>query len=227
METPKIAKYYPILSGSNNNERELLSTNTGSPLVSKFDVGKGYIYLQAVPLNSVFSDLQAKAIFAPMVYNTAVYKKNNQPLYFTIGKDNLLELKNENFPMAIGSESVYKLSNGKNEFIPENRSVGNTILLRVNTTLSSDGHYTINANNKNLGVAAFNFDRTESTLKFTEKDELKKIFSQKNHLVLDNTRANLAAEVKQIKDGILLWKLCVILSLLFLLIEVLLIRFWK
>ena len=227
METPKVAKYYPILSGSNNNERELLSTNTGSPLVSKFDVGKGYIYLQAVPLNSVFSDLQAKAIFAPMVYNTAVYKKNNQPLYFTIGKDNLLELKNENFPMAIGSESVYKLSNGKDEFIPENRSVGNTILLRVNTTLSSDGHYTINANNKNLGVAAFNFDRTESTLKFTEKDELKKIFSQKNHLVLDNTRTNLAAEVKQIKDGILLWKLCVILSLLFLLIEVLLIRFWK
>jgi hypothetical protein len=145
METPKIAKYYPILSGSNNNERELLSTNTGSPLVSKFDVGKGYIYLQAVPLNSVFSDLQAKAIFAPMVYNTAVYKKNNQALYFTIGKDNLLELKNENFPMAIGSESVYKLSNGKNEFIPENRSVGNTVLLRVNTTLSSDGHYTINA----------------------------------------------------------------------------------
>jgi len=93
--------------------------------------------------------------------------------------------------------------------------------------LPSDGHYSITANNKNLGVAAFNFDRTESTLKFAGKAELKNIFNQKNQLVLDNTRANLAAEVKQIKDGILLWKLCVILSLLFLLIEVLLIRFWK
>jgi hypothetical protein len=144
-------------------------------------------------------------------------------LYYTIGKDNLLELKNE----TSNGESVYKLSNGKNEFIPENRSVGNTVLLRVNTTLPSDGHYSIIANNKNLGVAAFNFDRTESTLKFAEKAELKNIFNQKNQLVLDNTRANLSAEVKQIKDGILLWKLCVILSLLFLLIEVLLIRFWK
>jgi hypothetical protein len=223
VETPRIFKFYPILSNSSNNEREILSTNTGSPLVSKFDAGKGFIYLQSVPLNSSFSDLQSKAIFAPMVYNVAVYKKINQPLYYTIGKDNLLELRNEN----TANESVYKLSNGKNEFIPENRSVGNSVLLLVNTTLPSDGHYTIASNNKNLGVAAFNFDRTESTLQFADKDELKNIFSQKNQLVLDNTRANLAAEVKQIKDGILLWKLCVILSLLFLLTEVLLIRFWK
>ena len=223
VETPKIKKLYPILSSSNTNERELLSTNLNSSLVSKFDIGKSFVYLQAVPLNAEFSDLQAKAIFAPMVYNAAVYKKNNQPLFYTIGKDNLLELKNGN----TNNESVYKLSNGKNEFIPENRSVGNTVLLRVNTTLSSDGIYTISANDKNLGIAAFNFDRTESNLKFTEKADLTNIFNQKNQIVLDNTKANLSAEVKQIKDGVLLWKVCVILSLLFLLIEILLIRFWK
>jgi len=97
----------------------------------------------------------------------------------------------------------------------------------VNTTLSSDGIYAISANDKNLGIAAFNFDRTESNLKFTEKADLKNIFNQKNQIVLDNTKANLSAEVKQIKDGVLLWKVCVILSLLFLLIEILLIRFWK
>ena len=230
VETPKIKKLYPILPGPNTNEREILATNLNSSLVTKFDVGKGFVYLQAVPLNADYSDLQAKAIFAPMVYNAAVYKKNNQPLFYTIGKDNLLELKNNLSADSQGStnnESVYKLSNGKNEFIPENRSVGNTVLLRVNNLLSSDGIYVISANNKNSGIAAFNFDRTESDLKFTEKDDLKNIFNQKNQIILDNTNANLSAEVKQIKDGVLLWKVCVILSLLFLLIEILLIRFWK
>ena len=159
VETPKIKKFYPILTNSGNNEREILITNVGSPLVAKFDVG-AMIYLQSVPLNADFSDLQAKAIFAPMVYNTAVYKKNDQPLFYTIGRDNLIELKNES---ATG-ESVYKLSNGKNEFIPENRSVGNTVLLRVNNTLPSDGHYNISINDKTLGIAAFNFDRSESDL---------------------------------------------------------------
>ncbi len=223
VETPKIKKYYPVLAASAAMEREILATNLNTPLVAKFDAGKGFIYLQAVPLHPDFSDLQAKAIFAPMVYNCAVYKKNNQPVYYIIGRDNLLELKNE----YANGESVYKLSNGKNEFIPENRSVGNTVLLRVNTTLASDGHYAISADNKNLGIAAFNFDRTESNLLFASVSDLKSIFNRKNQLVLDNTRANLSASVKQIKDGILLWKLCVILSLVFLLVEILLIRFWK
>ncbi len=223
VETPKIKKLYPILSNTNNNEREILSTNIGSPLVTKFEAGNGFIYVQAVPLSADFSDIQANAIFAPMVYNSAVYKKNKQALYYTIGKDNLIELKNSN----TNGESVYKLSNGKNEFIPENRSVGNSVLLRVNNTLESDGHYSINSNNNELGIAAFNFDRTESNLKFASKDEIATTFNQKNQLILDNTKANLSAEVKQIKDGVLLWKICVILSLLFLLIEILLIRFWK
>ena len=223
VETPKIKKLYPILSNTNNNEREILSTNIGSPLVTKFDAGNGFIYVQAVPLSADFSDIQANAIFAPMVYNSAVYKKNKQALYYTIGKDNLIELKNSN----TNGESVYKLSNGKNEFIPENRSVGNSVLLRVNNTLESDGHYSINSNNNELGIAAFNFDRTESNLKFASKDEIATTFNKKNQLILDNTKANLSAEVKQIKDGVLLWKICVILSLLFLLIEILLIRFWK
>ena len=223
VETPKIKKLYPILSNTNNNEREILSTNIGSPLVTKFEAGNGFIYVQAVPLSADFSDIQANAIFAPMVYNSAVYKKNKQALYYTIGKDNLIELKNSN----TNGESVYKLSNGKNEFIPENRSVGNSVLLRVNNTLESDGHYSINSNNNELGIAAFNFDRTESNLKFASKDEIATTFNKKNQLILDNTKANLSAEVKQIKDGVLLWKICVILSLLFLLIEILLIRFWK
>jgi hypothetical protein len=223
VETPKIKKLYPVLPAVGNNFREILSTNTGSPLLAKFDAGKGFIYLQAVPLNAEFSDLQAKALFAPMVYNCAVYKKNNQPLYYTIGKDNLIELKSEN---ATG-ESVYKLSNGKNEFIPENRSVGNTVLLRVNNLLPSDGHYSIGINNNVLGVAAFNFDRSESNLKFAGKEELKNIFNGKHQLVLDNNSVGLSAEVKQIKDGVLLWKLCVILALACLLAEILLIRFFN
>ena len=223
MEQPKFSKFYPIQVNNQVNEREILSTNAGTPLVAKFDVGKGYIYLQAVPLLNSFSDLAAKAIFAPMIYNTAVYKKNNMPLYYTIGKDNLLEVKNE----ISNSEAVYKLTNGKYEFIPENRTIGNTILLRVNTTLPTDGLYNIVNNAKTQAVVAFNFDRTESGLRFADNSMLAKIFNQKNQIILDNAQSNLSVAVKHIKDGILLWKVCVILSLIFLLIEVVLLRFWK
>ena len=59
------------------------------------------------------------------------------------------------------------------------------------------------------------------------KKSKRELFNQKNQIILDNTNVNLSAAIKQLKEGVLLWKLCVILSLLFLLAEVLLIRFWK
>ena len=70
-------------------------------------------------------------------------------------------------------------------------------------------------------------DQKKTTIHILVGLFLANIFNQKNQIILDNTNANLSAEVKQIKDGVLLWKVCVILSLLFLLIEILLIRFWK
>ncbi len=223
IEKPTFSKFFPILSGRNQNERVLLSTNLNLPFISKFESGNGLAYLQAVPMQKEFSNLASMAIFAPMLYNAAVYKKNNQALYYVIGQNNLIELKNE----QTTSESNYKLSNGKHEFIPENRSIGNTTLLNVQTNLPNDGIYSILSDNKTVGMAAFNYDRTESSLEFAGKQDLASIYNQKNQLILDNTQANLAAEVKQIKDGVALWKLCVILSLFFLLIEILLIRYWK
>ncbi|HQD11693.1 MAG TPA: hypothetical protein PLW43_02010, partial [Chitinophagales bacterium] len=89
------------------------------------------------------------------------------------------------------------------------------------------GHYTVMVGNNPLKVTAFNFDRSESQLVFTDKDKLKQRYSGKNQQILENTQANIASHVKQIKDGILLWKVCVILSLIFILTEILLIRYWK
>ena len=153
----------------------------------------------------------------------AVYKKYAHPLYYIIGRDNLIELKG----VSANGETVYRMSNGKWEFIPENRSVGNSVLLHVNHELESDGNYAIQTDKSAIGSVAFNYDRTESDLKFKDQKELKALYSAKNQLLLDNSASNLVAEVKQIKEGIILWKLCLILCLIFLLAEVLLVRFMK
>jgi hypothetical protein len=223
LDLPKISQFYPFRGGANSAERPLLSTNTGTPLLSVFDAGNGLLYLQAAPLNADFTDLGTKAVFPPVVYNMAVYKKYSRPMYYTIGKDNLVELKGE----SADGETIYNLSNGRSEFIPENRSIGNSVVLRVNQDLESDGIYTIRSGQTDKGAAAFNYDRSESTLKFKDKTALAALYSDKNQLLLDNSSANLAASVKQIKEGIILWKLCLILCLVFILSEVLLIRFMK
>lgn len=223
LDLPKIQQFYPFRGGANSAERPLLQTNTGTPLISKFDAGNGFVFLQAAPLIADYTDLGAKAVFPPIVYNMAVYKKYSRPLYYTIGKDNLVELKG----VSADGETVYTLSNGQSEFIPENRSIGNSVLLRVNQNLETDGVYSIRTGKNTMGSVAFNYDRSESDLRFKNNDQLKALYSAKNQLLLDNTAANLAASVKQIKEGIILWKLCLILCLVFILSEVLLIRWMK
>jgi len=222
-ELPAISAFYPIESDAGHRESALLYTNTGAPLAARYDAGNGYVYLQAVPLHTDFSQLAVSALLPPLLYNAAVFRKQSAPLYYVIGKDELIEVKDS----ARIKEQVYRMTNGNNEFIPENRSLGNTTLLRVNTTLPEAGHYTVMAGNNPLKVTAFNFDRSESQLVFTDKDKLKQRYSGKNQQILENTQANIASHVKQIKDGILLWKVCVILSLIFILTEILLIRYWK
>ena len=222
LETPVIKKLYPI-GNPYNNMRELLSTDVGSPLVAAFNTGNGVIYLQAVPLDAAFSNLQSSVLFAPMLYNAALFKRNIQSLYYTIGKDNIIELKN----ITSLGEQAYVMSNGNYEFIPENRSIGNSVLLRVNWTLPVNGHYTVSENNKPIAVVSFHFDRSESELRFADRQELRKRYNKISQFILNSSNSNLFAEVKKIKDGVLLWKLCVILALLFLLAEILIIRYFN
>lgn len=80
VETPKIKKYYPVVAASGANQRELLSTTLNTPLVAKFDAGKGFIYLQAVPLQADFSDPRQPPYLRRWCITVPCTKKNNQPV---------------------------------------------------------------------------------------------------------------------------------------------------
>jgi hypothetical protein len=79
-----------------------------------------------------------------------------------------------------------------------------------------------------LDELAFNMERAESILERFSEKELAEQYKNRHVSILTTTSA--AAFGKEIKDrylGTPLWKHALLLSLLFLLAEVLLIRFWK
>jgi hypothetical protein len=71
-----------------------------------------------------------------------------------------------------------------------------------------------------------NYNRDESAMQFWKTDELKKSTQIKNAEWLEGN-LNVAESINELQHGMPLWKVCVILALLFLLIEILLIRFMK
>ena len=77
---------------------------------------------------------------------------------------------------------------------------------------------------------SFNYDRNESRLDFLSIKEIEKEIKDKqlkNFTLIESGKKHLGLLIKEINQGVKLWKFFVILALIFLLGEVILIRLWK
>lgn len=224
IDLPKIEKFYPLNVNAQTMHYDIMSSTTNTPLLSKFIVGNGIVYIQSTPLDISFSDIGTKAVYAPIVYNMAIIKNYAPSLFYTIGKDNLIKIP----ALQNNHQEQVSISNQTQEFIPESRMLGNVLSLNVKQNLERDGFYKIKIGNHTiLGNIAFNFNRKESDLNFATIENLENRFDFPNFKILEQKNSNIFAQVKHIKDGTVLWKIFIVLALLCLLIEILLIRFLK
>jgi hypothetical protein len=77
---------------------------------------------------------------------------------------------------------------------------------------------------------AFNFDRKESDMNFMTKDDLQKQIDEKglkNIQIIEPNEKTLTNALQEVNDGKKLWKLFLILNLIFLAAEILIIRLFK
>ena len=154
----------------------------------------------------------------------AISSAKESKIGYTIGKDDYLEADSK----GIAGETSYKMKGAKEEFIPEQRIVAAKAILGVKDGTKDAGFYSLFTRPDSiLYKFGFNFDRRESVLTyFTSKDL--KTYERKNLKVLDDTaEANMTAIVGERNQGVALWRWCVIAALLFLALEVALLRFWK
>ena len=74
---------------------------------------------------------------------------------------------------------------------------------------------------------AFNYNRTESNLAYQSVDNLKEIFGSTVDIYDNVLEANFSDIIQGNIIGKHFWKYCLLACLIFLLIESLLIRFWR
>ena len=224
MSLPRAKKYYTFSRSSVSNEETILTLKDGNSFFSRFPVQSGSLYLCASPLDENFSDLPVHGIFVPILYKMALLNiQNGQNSYF-IGDKTRVEVdapKNS-------AEKVFKIKGENVEFIPEQFAVGNKILLGLNEQIKKAGFYKISLENSEMSdVLALNFDRKESDLKFFTAENLKENYPQKNVAIVNGAKTEATEIVRELERGTALWRFCIILSLVFLAVEIALLRFWK
>jgi len=214
---------YTFSNFTSRGGQTLLNYRDGSPYLQKYNKGKGILYVCASPLNENNSDLVRIAeVFVPMVYKMALSSGNTKAISYTIGNDNLVETNN----VSLGVESIYKIK-GKQEFIPGQTKVGNKTIIDFNDMISKSGYYDLSVNDTIVDRYAFNYDRTESKLDFLNSQNLKEKYGSTYEIYEDFLKADLSQMISDKDKGKSLWRLFLILALVFLALETLLLRFWN
>jgi hypothetical protein len=201
----------------------ILKFKNDKPFLSVFE-RSGHVYIMASPLEASFSDLASNALFVPVMYKLAAgAQKGTGRLYHTLNEsfiEQAVDSLNPDLPLRLV---------GDVEVVPSQRVVNGRVFMELPKFLLNPGFYHLLMGRDTVNLVAFDLSKLESQMDHLASEEVISHFGGGDHMTILEA-GSIEAFSKEIKARYLgrpLWKYALALSLLFLLAEVLLIRFMK
>ncbi len=215
---PKVFKSFEMQRSARS--KVLLKLKDGSSILTSTPVGTGVVFQFAMPLSSDYSTIVDHEIFVLSMLKMAFSRNEQRYLAASVHSK-------EPIPIVTSDQSqqLY-LDQGDNNIVLETAPNKNGTRVWLNDEVVEAGVFTLRNRSKNdVGRLALNYKRMESKQKFYSDEELENGLGEIN--IVSENFSELKSTVDQVSSGKSLWKLFLALSLLFLLIEVLLLRFLK
>jgi len=223
LDLPTVSRYYSFVEKNTTNKEDIMLLPGRKPFFSKYGVGNGQVYLSASGLNTSDGNLARHPVFVPLIYRLALSGGNETPLYYTLGNDNALAGKK----ITLGKNQSLKITADSFEAIPEIRQADGKTLIYIADQIKNAGFYNLKLADSLLAVYSFNNGRTESDMHYLDKIALNQLADKGNLKIFDTDKDAVKLIAGTNKIGQTLWKLCLILSLIFIAAEILLIRFFN
>ena len=223
---PSIKNRYRTKESQQLAEERILTFADGSTALSETKSGKGKLFLLTFPLSIKENEFVNHLLFLPTFYNMVLQSSYIQKLYYTLGQDQAFELK---IPEQTSNIKLKHLETGE-ELVPDIvQQEGNQLRIAINQYFDA-GFYQIISNNEPVNAIAFNYLLKESNLSYYSGNEIMKLVRQagiQSTNLVEGKSQDLASAIKELDNGKQLWKLFLILGILFILTEAAIIRFWK
>ncbi len=223
---PLVNKHFRLQRSARDNFETVLRLENGHDLFGFSRLNNATVYLFAGALDGKSGNFSKHAIFVPTFYKIAFGSQSQVPPSYEVSDNVVIALKNDN----AGAEEpphIVSLADAKTDVIPEMRVVENRLMLYTRNQIQIPGFYEIRRNKISLMPLAFNYARAESDLACYTEEELRKYISDnglKHVSVISGEENSITADVLQLSEGKKLWKLFIILTLIFITIEVALLR---
>ncbi|MCC6818040.1 MAG: BatA domain-containing protein [Bacteroidia bacterium] len=218
---PTVNKHYIVQA---NTGVSIAKLSNGHPFIHEINFGKGHFIICVSATDNAWGNFQNHALFPPTLIKSAMMGKYKSELY---------QICASNVPIFTGlpfeMESGISLISKKTSFVPEVINNNGEMTLNTNGEIESPGHYNLLIKNNDTAISsiAFNLSRNESDTRTLDDDEFSQICFENSISEFTGSSEKLSSEFNKNLKGTNLWKWCIIFVLFFLLIEILLIRFYK
>ncbi len=223
-DLPTVSGQFKFMNDASKQGETLLSYRSGGAFVSKYLRGDGHLYVCHAPLDRRHSELVEYAeVFVPMIYKMTFSRGVDQPLAYTLGSANQINVPNG----GSAETAVFNIANESAEYIPQQANLGSVTELTVRDEISDAGIYNVSNGKQFVRSIAFNYDRVESNPTVFSFSDLSKTYGDAFNIYDGEKATEFLSQLKEQEEGVFLWRWCLIFALIFLAIETLILRFWK
>ena len=214
---PKIKTYYRLKSSPQSDK--IIYLKDGTEILTKTNIGSGSVFQSTVPFDSNLNYTSSE-LFVITQLKIAFSKRKIQTIASEINSINPVYLPE--------SSGLVHLRKGDIDIVTESstHSLGSRFWL--NNAISESGIYSV-FDSEEIPIAklALNYSRKESHQNYLAEKRIEEVFNNTQFTMNKNNMASLLKSTQDLKNGSQLWKVFVLVCLIFLLLEILLLRFVK
>lgn len=227
-DLPNVAAYYKISLNDRSNSSDIVRMQSGDPFFVVSKKGSGQLMVFGVSANKEESTLLNHSLFPTLVLRSAESSIRQKQLSYLLGKETKVTIPN----LTIEGETTFKIKakDSQNEIIPEHRNTSNSAEVFIPLDLKKSGQYNLYLGDSLREVFSLNYDRRESNLKtFTTAiiNDWIKTQGFSNVSVVESNDEGIGKIASDLNEGKKMWYTLIVWTLIFLAIEILLIKYLK
>ncbi|OUR90702.1 hypothetical protein A9Q87_12160 [Flavobacteriales bacterium 34_180_T64] len=204
---PKVNSF----SASNNLESSILKYEDGSSFLSQSE----NLFVFTAAINDINSNFKNSPLIVPVIYNIGKQSLKLSQLYYIIGEEHKIDINT-----TLLQDDILTLGNENQTVIPLQQTFSNKVELTTNEYPNTAGIIGVLNKKTHLANLSFNYGRDESILSYMDLTAI-------DDATVSETIASAINEIKSTTNINELWKWFVIFALVFLVIEMLILKFLK
>lgn len=228
LELPTVSYSYRFSRPTTSQQTSVVDFNNDQPALTGYPFENGQFYQFSFPLDKNTTDLNQHAIFVPLVYNIALNSYEHQQTQYKIQNNLVLELTKKQVMNRIQRVAISPYQSDEKIVLPLLSEYGGQMRIDLQNTIDKAGFYNLLINDDIYKTLAFNFNRSESLSKQMTTGQLQRALERSNIKtfdIIESDQTNFTEKIKAANEGIELWKLFLLLVLVFIGTEIAITRF--